>query len=154
MIRGSGATLLAGNLLSFLSCTSSSNTNEEIVPTQDNKCPFRISLNTSTISGYKLPVREQIELCAEAGFDGIELWVRDVETYMQEGGTPEEIAQLLKDSNLILENMISFSNWIADDPEKREEGCRNMQKDMELTARLGGKIYSRSGPGPDLFRQK
>lgn len=84
MIRGSGATLLAGNLLSFLSCHASPGTSEEGVP-RENPSPFRISLNTSTISGYKLPVREQIELCAETGFDGIELWIRDVETYMAEG---------------------------------------------------------------------
>lgn len=151
MIRGSGATLLAGNLLSFLSCHASPGTSEEGVSPRENPSPFRISLNTSTISGYKLPVREQIELCAETGFDGIELWVRDVETYMAEGGTPEEIARLLKDSNLILENMISFSDWIADDPDKREEGCRNMQKDMELTARLGGKYIAAPVQGLIMF---
>lgn len=32
MIRGSGATLLAGNLLSFLSCHASPGTSEEGVP--------------------------------------------------------------------------------------------------------------------------
>jgi sugar phosphate isomerase/epimerase len=45
-------------------------------------------LNTSTIRAYNLPVEEQIDAVAEAGFDGIELWVRDVEAYINQEALP------------------------------------------------------------------
>jgi len=104
--------------------------------------PFRISLNTSTISGYRLPVEQQIELCAEAGFDGIELWMSDVSDYLKRGGTPEELQRRLQQHGLVLENMIAFSTWAADDPDERAAGVQQMRRDMEVTARLGGKYIA------------
>lgn len=136
MLRASGMALAASGLTGVLSCTPQGK------PTDTNQgepsVPLRISLNTSTIRGYKLPVEQQIELCAEAGFDGIELWMSDVETYIKKGGNPEELNQQMRQHGLVLENMIAFSTWIADDAERRAEGIKKMRQDMELTARLGG----------------
>lgn len=136
MLRSSGLALVAGGLTGMLSCSSSENQKKTDRGQED--LPFRVSLNTSTIRGYKLPVEEQIDLSAEAGFDGIELWVSDVESYIKGGGSLEALAERIKQRGLVLENMIAFSTWIADDPTKRVEGVRKMQQDMELTARLGG----------------
>lgn len=136
MLRASGLAIAASGLTGVLSCTpQAKQTGKNPGKT---KTPFRISLNTSTIRGYKLPVEQQIDLCAEAGFEGIELWVSDVETYIKQGGTPEALNRQMKQHGLVLENMIAFSTWIADDAERRAEGIRKMRQDMELTARLGG----------------
>jgi len=144
MLQNSGLALLSGGLAGFISCTSKNNPVTE--PVKENgsnkKSPFRISMNVSTIRGFNLPVEEQIDLTAEAGFDGIELWVSDVEKYIQGGGTPEALAERLKRTGLHLENMIAFSTWISDDPVKRFEGQKKMRQDMELTARLGGKYIA------------
>lgn len=115
------------------------------------KLPFRVCLNTSTISGYKLPVERQIALCTEAGFDGIELWTRDVEAFLGRGGSLEDICKQLRDSNLSLENMIGFSSWFADDPAEREKGLRQMRHDMEMTAHLGGKFIAAPAQGVKRF---
>lgn len=139
MLRNSALAIAASGMAGLYSCTPSE---KKVNKEKRISRPFRISLNTSTIRGYKLPVVEQIDLCASAGFEGIELWVSDVEAYIKEGGTPEDLAQKLKGHNLILENMIAFSTWIADDPVRREEGIRKMRQDMELTARLGGKYIA------------
>ena len=104
--------------------------------------PFRISLNTSTIRAYNLSVEEQIDAVAEAGFDGIELWVRDVQAYLNEGGTYESISERLKDRNLVLENMIGFSQWASDDAGAREQAIEKLKQDMLLTAKLGGKYIA------------
>jgi len=37
--------------------------------------PIRISLKTSTLLHYKLDVDVQIDMVADAGFDGVELWM-------------------------------------------------------------------------------
>lgn len=106
------------------------------------KLPFRISLNTSTISAYKLSVEKQIDLVADAGFDGIELWIRDVTAYLNEGGTCEFLQKRLKSRNLILENMIGFAPWFSEDLDARAKGIEQLHQEMIMTAKLGGKYVA------------
>jgi len=104
--------------------------------------PFRISLNVSTIRTYRLPVDQQIEVCGKAGFDGIELWMSDIQAYMDSGGSLTDLAAKLKDNRLILENIIGFAPWAVDDQNRRDAGLRQMQREMEITAALGGKYIA------------
>lgn len=71
--------------------------------------PFRISLNTSTISGYNLSVEQQIEYCAKAGFGGIELWTRDICAFLKKGGSYQQLVRKLQSGHLILENKSNLS---------------------------------------------
>ncbi|MDH6306990.1 2-keto-myo-inositol isomerase [Parabacteroides sp. PF5-5] len=141
MLKSSGLALLGSSFLGVSSCVQASTDKAKNV-TSAKDLPFRISLNTSTIQGYKLGVEEQIDRCIETGFDGIELWVRDVEDYIKRGGSPEALAERMKKGNLLLENMIGFSNWISDDDLLRAEALNIVWRDMELTARLGGKFIA------------
>jgi sugar phosphate isomerase/epimerase len=139
---------IGSSLTELASCSPKSNNQKNMVVSDlKGGLPFRISLNTSTITGYKLPIEEQIDLCIEAGFDGIELWIRDVLSYIEKGGTPEELATRMKNGGLLLENMIGFSNWIADDNVQRKEGLNIMLRDMELTTRLGGRFIAAPAQG-------
>ena len=106
------------------------------------RLPFRISLNTSTISAYKLPVDEQIDKVAATGFDGIELWMRDVKTYLANGGTTAILKEKLQEGNLVLEDMIGFSPWCSDDAEERRKAVAQLREEMLLTAELGGKFIA------------
>ncbi|MDD2475442.1 MAG: sugar phosphate isomerase/epimerase [Dysgonamonadaceae bacterium] len=149
MLVVSGAALSVGRLNLF--STYASQKGHTLKDQDEDEIPFRICLNTSTIRGYKLPVDQQIDLCAEAGFDGVELWVDDVETYMSKGGTPESLNRQIKQNGLKLENMISFSTWIADDSVLQKKGVRKMRQDMELTARLGGSFIAAPAQGISHF---
>jgi len=140
MLRRSGYVMAVTGATGLFSCQQGKSKINKSGPL--NNRPFRISLNTSTIRGYKLPVEEQIDLCAAAGFEGIELWVSDVEAYIKQGGTPEALKEQIKSHGLVLENMIAFSTWIADEDNRREEGIRKIRQDMELTSRLGGKYIA------------
>ena len=104
--------------------------------------PFRISLNVSTIRTYRLSVNQQIEVCGKAGFDGIELWMSDIQTYLDGGGRLNDLAAKLKDMRLILENIIGFAPWAVDDQSRRDAGLKQMQREMEITAALGGKYIA------------
>lgn len=145
MLRASGIAIAGGGLSGLLSCVS--HDQQSLKSVDKGTKPFRISLNTSTIRGYKLPVEQQIDLCAKAGFDGIELWVSDVEAYVKAGGTPESLNRQIKEHGLILENMIAFSTWISDDSVRQAEGVQKMRQDMELTARLGGAYIAAPAQG-------
>ncbi len=108
----------------------------------DEKLPFRISLNSSTISAYKLPVDQQIDKVAAAGFDGIELWMRDVRTYLENGGTTATLRQKLQAGNLILEGMIGFAPWCSDNTGERKKAVAQLREEMLLTAEMGGKYIA------------
>ena len=143
MLRNSGIAIVASGLIGVVPSSVAPKSN-----------PYRVSLNTSTIRGYQLPVEKQVDLCAEAGFEGIELWVSDVEAYIKQGGTAAELGQRIKQHGLVLENMISFSTWMADDPGARKSGIKKMRQDMELTAQLGGRYIAAPVQGVPVFEKQ
>ena len=55
--------------------------------------PFKTALNASTLFPFKLDVKQQVQIAAEAGFEGIELWVKDIADYLDggRGGTIPEL---------------------------------------------------------------
>lgn len=151
MLRNSGIALLGGAIPGLASCAPKKEEKKGVADAALKKRQFRISLNVSTLSGYKLPVDQQIRLCKEAGFEGVELWTRDVEAWVAKGGTYQDIGKQLRDSSLLLENMIGFAPWFADDPRKREDGLAQMRHDMEMTAALGGKYIAAPAQGTREF---
>lgn len=108
----------------------------------EEELPFRISLNTSTLMAYKLPVNVQIEKVAAAGFDGIELWMRDIMAFLEQGGNGSQLEDLLEQGGLRLENIIGFSQWCSDDGEERKKAIDQLRKEMEVTASLGGEYIA------------
>ena len=114
-----------------------------------NTTPFRISLNVSTIRPYKLTIEQQMDVCGQAGFDGIELWMSDIQVYMEKGGRLIDLAAKLKDNRLVLENIIGFAPWAVDDQSRRSAGLAQIQREMEITAALGGKFIAATMSGVD-----
>lgn len=101
--------------------------------------PFRFCLNTSTIMGQKPGLVHSIEIASAAGYDGVELWVRDIQEYLEKGGTVQALAKLLTDKKLRVENAISFTAWMVDDDAQRAAALVTLEKEMQLMAALGCK---------------
>lgn len=137
---GSGSLALLGMVggYGFIAESGSNRTTKNISST----LPFRISLNTSTIRAYNLTVEQQIDTVAEAGYDGIELWVSDVNTYLNSGGTTSSLASRLKDKNLVLENMIGFAPWFTEDLGARARGLEQLEREMKVVSEIGGKYIA------------
>jgi 2-keto-myo-inositol isomerase len=129
----------------------------------DDKAPaagttsFRYCLNTSTIREQKLPLDEQFDLAIDAGYDGIEPWMRDIYAYEKSGGNIEQLAKRAKEAGLNVESAIGFATWIVDDEAKRKEGLDTARGDMEILASLGGSriaappVGATNEAGLDLF---
>lgn len=111
--------------------------------------PMRISLNTSTLIYYKLPVDVQIDMVAEAGFNGIELWMSDIKTYLDKGGKAEDLRDKLQTHNLTLENIIGFSKWCSDDSEERKKAIVQLREEMMIIAVMGGSYIAAPVQGID-----
>jgi sugar phosphate isomerase/epimerase len=103
------------------------------------EAPFRLGLNTSTISGQKLSLIEEIEITARAGFQAIEPWIRELDEYAKKGGSLKDIGKRIKDNGLTVESSIGFFEWIVDDEERRKKGLEEAKRNMDMVAQIGGK---------------
>lgn len=100
--------------------------------------PVRLCLNTSTLSGQKLAVLDQIKIAAEAGYSGIEPWIRDLRQYADGGGSLSDLRKQIQDAGLTVESAIGFANWIVDDEAQRQAGLEEGRRDMEMVLAIGG----------------
>ena len=48
--------------------------------------PFGYSLNMSTIRGQKLPLVQELEIAAGAGFQAVEPWINEIDQFLKDGG--------------------------------------------------------------------
>jgi 2-keto-myo-inositol isomerase len=105
--------------------------------TNGTRFPFKLALNTSTLLPFNLDVKEQIRVAAEAGYEGIELWVRDIEAYLNNGGTVAELKQYISDSGITVVNAIAFFKWSDADEATRRQGLEQAESEMRMLAELG-----------------
>ncbi len=99
---------------------------------------FSFGLNTSTIRGHELSVPDQIKVVAEAGYDAIEPWIRDLDRYVESGGSLKSLRAQIEDAGLAVPGAIGFFPWGVDDKAQREEGLAEARRSMELIAAIGG----------------
>ncbi len=104
---------------------------------QKPKHQFTFCLNTSTIRGQNLKLTDEIKTAAEAGYDGVEIWMNKLTAHINEGGTTNDIKNLAADLGIKIENCISFPQWIVDDEQKRSEAYDQAKKEMDLLAAIG-----------------
>ena len=94
---------------------------------------FRYCLNTSTISGNNPGLLKYVELASRAGYDGIEVWVRDVEAALEAGQTLSSLKSFISDHGIRVESAIGFAPWMTEG----EGGFTQMRKEMEMLAGIG-----------------
>lgn len=98
---------------------------------------FTYALNTSTIRECGLSVEEEVRLAAAAGYDGIELWVAQIEAYVEAGGTLESLKALLDEHNLRVPNLIAFFRWASPDEAERQQGLADAEAVFRMAKALG-----------------
>lgn len=104
---------------------------------QQDKSVFSYCLNTSTISGQKTGFLKEFEITAKAGYDGIEIWIRDLQKYVEEGGSLTDLHKKINDIGLKVENAIGFAEWIVDNENQRKTAIEQLKKEMELVNKIG-----------------
>lgn len=104
---------------------------------QKTNSPFRFCLNTSTIMGQKPGLLHSIEIAAQAGYDGVELWVRDIQEWLAQGNSIDKLAAFIQSKKIRIENAISFTEWMVDDDAKRANALQVLKKEMQMMSALG-----------------
>jgi sugar phosphate isomerase/epimerase len=100
--------------------------------------PWRFCLNTSTISGQKLSIVEEVEIAANCGYDAIEPWIRELDEYVKTGGSLPDLGKRIHDRGLVVPSAIGFAEWIVDDEAKRKKGLEEAKRNMDLVQQIGG----------------
>jgi sugar phosphate isomerase/epimerase len=100
---------------------------------------FHYCFNTSTIRGQKLSLPEEIDIAAHAGYNAIEPWVGEIQTYAEKGGSLPDLKKRIADLGLTVASAIGFAEWIVDDKARRAIGLEQARRDMELVQQIGGK---------------
>ena len=99
---------------------------------------FAYSLNTSTISGQKVPITQEVKIAAEAGYQGIEPWIRELDAHVEAGHSLDDLRKQIGDSGLVVPSAIGFFEWVVDDPAARKKGLEEARRSMELVRKIGG----------------
>jgi sugar phosphate isomerase/epimerase len=125
-----GGGLAAANGTASLSAAPSSKT--------EGGHSFRYCLNTSTIRGHELDLLAEVELAANAGYQGVEPWIREFEQFQQKGGSLKDLGARIRDLGLTVESAIGFSSWIVDDEKQRKAALEQAKREMEMVRTVGG----------------
>ncbi len=110
---------------------------------------FSYCLNTSTIMGQKPGLLGYLDIAARAGYDGVELWVRDLQEYIEAGHSVNSLRKAIGDHGLTFENAIGFAPWMVDEEAKRKAGFEQMEREMQLLADLDCKRVAAPAFGVD-----
>ncbi|WP_214071214.1 sugar phosphate isomerase/epimerase family protein [Mucilaginibacter sp. dw_454] len=98
---------------------------------------FKYSLNMSTIRGQKLGFIKEIQTAAAAGFTSVEIWLDTFQVFLQNGGSTIEAKKVIEGLGVTVENAIGFAEWIVDDEEKRKDALSQLERQMDLLAKIG-----------------
>jgi sugar phosphate isomerase/epimerase len=98
---------------------------------------FTYCLNTSTLRGHGLGLEEEIEIAAEAGYDAIEPWVRELDAYGTRDADLRALGRRIADRGLQVPNVIGFFQWAVDDPVRRAAALEEARRIMVMCARIG-----------------
>lgn len=93
--------------------------------------------NTSTIRNCGLGVVEEVELAASVGYDGIELWVAEIEAYVEGGGTLADLKAVMDAAGICVPNLIAFFEWANPDDDARAKGLDDAVEVFEMAEALG-----------------
>ncbi|NQT12996.1 MAG: sugar phosphate isomerase/epimerase [Planctomycetes bacterium] len=125
---------------------------------QSTSEPFGYSLNMATIMGQKLSIVEEIEVAAQAGWQGVEPWLRNINRYVEGGGSLGDLRKRIGDLGLSVVSAIGFTRWAVDDEEERAKGVEQFKAEMDLIAQIGGHHIAAAPAGisgnPDIDLRK
>lgn len=105
---------------------------------------FLYCLNASTIQ--TTPLLRQIAVAAEAGYEGIELWHRDIDAYLRQQGTLRDIRQALDDNGLAVPTTIYLRDWFDTTGDAHEQAMDECRRRLQQAAELGALYVIASPP--------
>jgi sugar phosphate isomerase/epimerase len=105
-----------------------------------------LALNASTIRSASLD--DKISAAAKAGYDGIELWLNDLDAYEKSGKPLADLGKQIKDAGLSVPNIIGIFGAMPATDEDKAKAMDGFKQKMRQAAAVGGRHIAMV-PGPD-----
>lgn len=105
-----------------------------------------VTLNSSTIR--PAPTEAKIRIAREAGYDGIELWIEELEAAEREGPGADELRRMIEDQGLFVPNIIGLWNSMPPEEDAWRVALEESKRRMELCVRVGAERVA-AIPQPD-----
>lgn len=104
---------------------------------------FQYSLNSSTIK--TTPILEKIAVAAKAGYSGIELWHDDMDAFVADGGSIEDIRKCVDDHGLQVPTTIHIHGWFQPSGDEHTNAMDTARRKLEQAQAVGAP-HSVAGP--------
>lgn len=130
---GSAAAALTQSTTQAQSATAE--VGEKVKRYQNGVSPWPICLDTATIRPASM--EDKVKIAAEAGYDAIEPWDRELEAYEKEGGNVKDLGKKIKDLGLFVPSMIGLWNALPPTKEAFEESLKDTRRRMQMAADIG-----------------
>lgn len=99
--------------------------------------PFQLTINSSTLRPYNLTIHDQLRVASDAGFAGIEIWVRDLQAWMAAGKTAGSLHSLADELGIQIVNGIAFFKWTDADAGTRRTGLEQAAHEIAALLETG-----------------
>jgi 2-keto-myo-inositol isomerase len=96
---------------------------------------FVYALNSSTIK--PTPILDKIRIASQAGYQAIELWHDDIDLYLSQGGTIEDVRRAVDDHGLRVPTTIFLKGWWDAAGEKYERNMDEIRRRLHQAAVVG-----------------
>jgi 2-keto-myo-inositol isomerase len=103
---------------------------------QNGRSFWPICLDTATLD-KGIGIEEKLRLAAEAGFDCVEPWDRELEQYEREGGDLKDIKKLVADLGLYIPSVIGLWNALDVSEEKFEARIEEHRNRLRMVSAIG-----------------
>ena len=97
---------------------------------------FSYCLNTSTIRNEGATVLDMVNTAADAGYDGIEPWVQELDAWVAQGGTLAQVRSLAEDRGIDIVNLIGFPEWAVPEDDRRAKGLEEAARCFDMAKQL------------------
>ncbi|EDM26689.1 probable IolI protein [Lentisphaera araneosa HTCC2155] len=131
------STIAAGAATVALSSCASNKTSSKVKNSwQNGISPWPLCLDTATLS-KKISLEKKIELAAEAGFDAIEPWDRELKAHEESGKSLKDLAQKVKDLGMFVPSVIGVWGSLAPDKETFEKDREQHRERLRMISEVG-----------------
>ena len=113
---------------------------------QKGASPWALTLNTSTIRPADL--KTKIDAAAKAGWDGIELWINDLEEHEKSGGSLKDLGREIVDRGMFVPNIIGLWECMPMDDDAFQKSLAATRERMRRSAEVGSRFVA-AIPAPD-----
>ena len=93
---------------------------------------FEYCLNTSTIQKSGASIIDYVNIAADAGYDGIELWVEEIDFWVNNGGSLEHLRDHSRSRGVKIVNLIAFFEWAVPEYDRHAKGLEEARRCFKM----------------------